>query len=81
MIAHELMVHVAIPFKWKDFLFHRGCSFDLKSILDAGLFAGGKESKEGRQTVIFTPLDPGEMRLEKNSKVTYQKAEKSTLQD
>ena len=24
----------------------------------SGLVAGGKESKEGRQTVFFTPLDP-----------------------
>ena len=52
MIAPELMGHVAIPFKWKEFLFHRGCSFNLKSISDAGLMASGKESKEGRQTVF-----------------------------
>ena len=26
----ELMGHVAIPFNWKQFLFHRGCSFNLK---------------------------------------------------
>ena len=58
MLAPELMGQVAIPFNWKQFLFHRGCSFNLKSILDAALIAGGKESKEGRQTVFFTPLDP-----------------------
>ena len=28
------------------------------SITKSGLVAGGKESKEGRQTVFFTPLDP-----------------------
>ena len=58
VIALELMGHVAIPFKGKEFQFHRGCSFNSMSILDAGLVAGGKESKEGRQTVFFTPLDP-----------------------
>ena len=30
----------------------------MKSVLAAGLIVGGKESKEGRQTVLFTPLDP-----------------------
>ena len=33
VIAPELMGHVAIPFKWKEFLFHRGCSYDVTSIL------------------------------------------------
>ena len=42
----ELMGHVAIPYKWKEFLIHRRCSFDVSSI------------KEGRQTIFFTPLDP-----------------------
>ena len=58
MIALELMGHVAIPYKWKEFLFHRGCSFDVTSIRRSGLLAGGRESKEGRQTIIFTPLNP-----------------------
>ena len=58
MIEPELMGHVAFLFTWKQFLFHRGCSFNLKSILEMGLIAGEKESREGRQTVSFTPLDP-----------------------
>ena len=37
LIAPELRGHVAIPHKWKEFLFHRGCSFDVTSILKAGL--------------------------------------------
>ena len=36
----------------------RGCSYDATSILKSGLFAGGRESKEGRQTIFFTPLKP-----------------------
>ena len=39
LIAPELMNHVAIPLKWKEFL-HRGCSFDVTSILQAGRVAG-----------------------------------------
>ena len=58
LTAPELMGHVAIPYKWKEFLFHRGCSFDVTSILTSGLIAGGRESKEGRQTIFFTPLNP-----------------------
>ena len=58
VIALALMGHVAIPFKWKEFLFHRGCSFAVTSILRSGLTAGGKESKEGRQIVFSTPFNP-----------------------
>ena len=57
-MAPELMGHVAIPYIWKEFLFHRGCSFDVTSILRSGLIAGGRESKEGRHTIFFTPLNP-----------------------
>ena len=58
LTALELMGHVAIPCKWKESLFHRGCSFNVTSILTSGLIAGGRESKEGRQTIFFTPLNP-----------------------
>ena len=49
------MGHVAIPSRWKEFLFHRGCSSDMTSIHRARLIVGGK-GKEGRQAVFFTPL-------------------------
>ena len=52
------MGHVAFPHKWKEFLFHIGCSFYVTSILKSGLIAGGRESKEERQTIFFTPLNP-----------------------
>ena len=67
MIAPELIGHVAIHFKWKGFLFHRECSFNLNSVLDAGLIAGERESKEGRQTMFFTHWIPGEIKLKRNS--------------
>ena len=54
VIALELMGLVAIPLRWNYFLCHRGCSFDVKSILQAGLVSGGTERKEGRQTAFFT---------------------------
>ena len=58
LIALELMGHVIIPFNWKEFVFHRGCSFNCNSLLETGLISGVRESKEGRQTIFFTPLNP-----------------------
>ena len=52
LIEPELMGHVAFPFNW-IFLVRRGCSFNLKSILEAGLITGWKECREGRQTVFL----------------------------
>ena len=47
-----------IPYRWKQFIFHVGRARDQYSIAEVGLVAGGKERKEGRQTIFFTPLDP-----------------------
>ena len=58
MIELEMMGHVCIPLSWKQFVFHRGCSFDLKSIMGAGLIAGGREGRENRHPVFFTPQIP-----------------------
>ena len=32
LIAPELLGHVPIPYNWKEFIFHKGCSFDCTSI-------------------------------------------------
>ena len=58
IIALGLDGHVVFPFRWKEFLYHRGCSSNSKSILQAGVIAGGRDRKEGRKIVFFTPLDP-----------------------
>ena len=39
-------------------MFHRGFACNQHSITRTGLVSGEKESKEGRQTVFLTPLDP-----------------------
>ena len=54
----ELMGYVLIPHNWKEYIYHRGCSFSIQSILESGLILGGKESHKGRQTIFFTPLNP-----------------------
>ena len=51
MIAPELMCHVTIPYQWKELPVS-------SRILTSGLVAGGRESKEGRQTIFFAPLNP-----------------------
>ena len=58
VIAPQLMGHVTIPWKWKELLFHRGCSYDVTSIFMSGLIAGGRESKEGSHTIFFALLNP-----------------------
>ena len=47
-----------IPYKWTQFIYHVGRARDQYSIAEAGLVAGRKGLKEGRQTIFFTPLDP-----------------------
>ena len=58
MVIQELMGPVEIPYNWKEFVFHRGCSVNIKSMLETSLVAGGKESKERRQTFFFTSPSP-----------------------
>ena len=57
------MGHVAFPFNMKQFLFHRGCSFKLKSILEVGLVARGKKPKRKRNCVLHS-LDPWSEEIE-----------------
>ena len=52
------MNYVMIPYKWKRFIYHVGRARDEYSIAEIGSVAGGKERKEGRQTIFFTLLDP-----------------------
>ena len=79
--ALELIGHVAIPYKWKEFLFHRICSHTMcTAILKSGLIAGGRESKEGRQNIFFTHPNPfGDDPDEEESSDDPLKTEKSTL--
>ena len=54
IISPRLMNYVMIPYKWKRFIYHVGRARDQYSIAEIGLVAGGKERKEGRQTIFFT---------------------------
>ena len=57
LMSPELLNQVAIPLRWKEYLYRVGSSFTVNSIQQAGL-TGAKDTKEGRQTVFFTPIDP-----------------------
>ena len=78
VIALELMGNVATLFKRKEFIFNRGCSFNLKSIFHARLIAGG--GKQRRDDKLYSSLHwiPGEMKLKKKSKVTCRNRERYT---
>ena len=56
-IMPELMGYMSIPYNWKEYIFHRVCSWSVLSILGSGLIPGGKEGDKARQAVFFTPLN------------------------
>ena len=53
-----LQANVEIPQKWVDKIYHVGSSHDRNSVLRSSLVAGQEDSKEGRQAVFFTAVDP-----------------------
>ena len=42
---------ISLEMLW-EFVFHRGCSFNLTFMLKAGLIAGGREGRATRHTVF-----------------------------
>ena len=58
LIALERKNQVAIPLRRKEFLYHRchrGSSWNVTSVLQAGLIADSMGKKAGRHTLFFTP--------------------------
>ncbi len=54
----SLQDNVEIPYNWIENINHAGSSHYCHSVLPSDLIAGGKDSKERRQTVLFTAVDP-----------------------
>ena len=50
--------NVKILYTWSENIYHVGSSLDPHSIILSGLIAGGKDTKEGRQAVFFTAVNP-----------------------
>ena len=69
-IALELMGHVAIPSRWKEFPFHRGCSFDVTSITEHDSSQVERERKGDKRSSSHARRRIQQGRIE---------AEKSTL--
>ena len=70
-MSPRLMKYVMIPFKWKRFIYHVGRARDQDFVAEIGLVAGGKERKEGRQTIFFTPLDPFNSDADEAESITH----------
>ena len=71
MIAPELMGHFAIPYNWKECVFHGGCSFHMKSIFrQDSLRLHEKESGKREDKPSSSHL--GEIQMKKNPVTIYQ---------
>ena len=79
MIAPELMDHIAIPYNWQEFVFHRGCSFNLSSFLETGLIAGKKAKKEDIPSSSHLSTLLGKIPMNKNRAMSSRDQEKCTM--
>ena len=57
-IDPTLQDNVIIPDGFFKYIFHIGCAFNLHSITNSGLIAGGQNSSRERQTVFLTAVNP-----------------------
>ena len=57
-ICPEFMNYTLILYRWKEYIYHRGISWNFQTILGSGLIPRGKENDRTRQAVFFTPLNP-----------------------
>ena len=57
LIDPTLQDNVMIESGIFDHIYHIGCAFNLRSIINNGLILGGQDSSR-RQTVFFLPIDP-----------------------
>ena len=57
-LSYHCRIMCEIVHDWVEYINHVGSSISCSSIIQSGLIAGGKNWKEGRQTVSFTTVDP-----------------------
>ena len=79
VIPPRIMNYIMIPCRWKQFICYLDRARDQYSIAEAGFVAGGKERKEGRQTIFFTPLDPFNRDADKAELITDIKKPRKVL--
>ena len=63
----ELMGLTSIPHHWKEYIFHRGCSWSVQSILGSGLISGGKASDSTGSSLLHTSESFWIARVDKSS--------------
>ena len=76
LISLELMGHVAIPHKWKEFLFHRGCSTMCNQSLGQDSSLEDENAKEDRPSSSHLSTHSEQSRRRRNQRWPLQ-AEKS----
>ena len=65
-IIHSPLLRRTIPFHWEQFLFHRGCSFNLKSI-EGGAHCNWEKPRRATDCLLHSPGPLRRWFLNKNS--------------
>ena len=80
LIAPELMGHVAIPYTRKEFLFHRGCSFDVhfNPHIRTDRWRTGNQSRK-TDHLLHLSTHSGTIQMKKNLAMTSPSREKYTI--
>ena len=58
LVDPSLQDTVLIRDYFSEYIYHVGCYFNMHSIIESGLIAGGKNASQDRQAVFFTAVHP-----------------------
>ena len=70
LIDLSLQDNVIIQSGFFQHIYHKGCAFNLHSIINNGLILGGQNSSK-RQTVFFLPIDPRDKGHQDPAKIDF----------
>ena len=68
LIDTSLQDNVVVQRGFFPHIYHVGCTFNLRSIINNGLILGGQNSSK-RQTVFFLPIDPRDKEHKDHEKI------------
>ena len=57
-IVSELMGYTSFPFNWKEYIFHRGCSWSVQSILGERTDSGWKRKRQSPTSSLLYTSEP-----------------------
>ena len=72
LIDPSLQDNVIIQSGFFQHIYHIGCAFNLRSIINSGLIPGGQNSSK-RQTGFFLPIDPRDKGHQDPAKIDFNK--------